>query len=69
MDLSVETTPMNDILMNSAAKAALEAVVPAITQFYDQVGPMTLSQIAPMSQGAIDDAKLGEIQAAWDAIG
>jgi hypothetical protein len=55
--------------MNEAAKDALEAVVPAITQFYDQVGPMTLSQIAPMSQGAIDDAKLGEIQAAWDAIG
>jgi hypothetical protein len=29
---------------------------------------MTLSQIAPMSQGALDDAKLKELQAEFDKI-
>jgi hypothetical protein len=66
---SVETTPVGDIVKNEQAKAVLEAALPAITQFYDQIATMTLSQVAPMSQGAIDDAKLKEIQAAFDKIG
>ncbi len=66
--LSVETTPIGDIIKNEAAKAALEKALPEITAFYDQISTMTLAQVAPMSQGAIDDAKLKAIQAEFDKI-
>jgi len=66
--LSVETTPIGDIVKNDKAKAALEKALPQIPQFYDQIATMTLSQVAPMSQGAIDDAKLKEIQAEFDKL-
>ncbi len=66
--LSVETTPIGDIIKNEKAKAILETALPPITQFYDQIATMTLSQVAPMSQGAIDDAKLKEIQAEFDKL-
>lgn len=66
--LSVETTPIGDIVKHEKAKAALEKALPDITQYYDQIGTMTLSQVAPMSQGAIDDAKLKEIQAEFDKL-
>jgi len=42
--------------------------VPGIDQYLDQIKDMTLAQVAPMSQGAIDDAKLKTIQADLDAI-
>ncbi|WP_337186738.1 hypothetical protein [Phenylobacterium sp.] len=66
--LSVETTTIGDIIKNEKAKAALEKALPEIPQFYDQIATMTLSQVAPMSQGAIDDAKLKEIQAEFDKL-
>lgn len=66
--LSVETTPIGDIIKNEKAKAALEKMLPEITQFYDQIATMTLAQVAPMSQGAIDDAKLKSLQTEFDAI-
>jgi hypothetical protein len=66
--MSVETTPIGDIVKNEKAKAVLEKALPQITQFYDQIATMTLSQVAPMSQGAIDDAKLKEIQAEFDKL-
>ncbi len=66
--LSVETTPIGDIIKNEKAKAALEKMLPEITQFYDQIATMTLTQVAPMSQGAIDDAKLKSLQTEFDAI-
>lgn len=66
--LSVESTPIAEIIKNEKAKAALEKAVPAIPQFYDQIGTMTLAQVAPMSQGALDDAKLKELQAEFDKI-
>jgi hypothetical protein len=66
--LSVETTPIGDIIKNDKAKAILEKALPPITQYYDQIGTMTLSQVAPMSQGALDDAKLKEIQAEFDKL-
>jgi hypothetical protein len=66
--ISVETTPIGDLIKVPAAKAALEAALPQITQFYDQIGTMTLAQVAPMSQGAIDDAKLKALQAEFDKI-
>ena len=37
-----------------------------IEQYMDQIKDMTLAQVAPMSQGAIDDAKLKQIQADLD---
>ena len=66
--ISVETTPIGDLIKNPEAKAALEKALPEITQFYDQIGTMTLAQVAPMSQGALDDAKLKALQAEFDKI-
>ena len=66
--LSVDKTPISEIIKNEKAKAALEAALPPISQYYDQVGAMTLAQVAPMSQGAIDDAKLKAIQVEFDKI-
>lgn len=66
--LSVDKTPISEIIKNEKAKAALEAALPPISQYYDQIGQMTLSQVAPMSQGAIDDAKLKAIQVEFDKI-
>jgi len=64
----VETTPISDIVKNPAAKAIFERALPQMPQFYDQIGTMTLAQVAPMSQGAIDDAKPREIQAEFDKL-
>ncbi|HEY8571304.1 hypothetical protein [Phenylobacterium sp.] len=66
--ISVETTKISDLIKNAQAKAALEKALPEITQFYDQIGEMTLAQVAPMSQGALDDAKLKALQAEFDKI-
>jgi hypothetical protein len=66
--VSVETTKISDIVKNEKAKAALEKALPEITQYYDQIGEMTLAQVAPMSQGALDDAKLKALQAEFDKI-
>ncbi|MET0271761.1 MAG: hypothetical protein ABW360_02090 [Phenylobacterium sp.] len=66
--LSVETTPIGKLIENPAAKAVLEKEVPTIDQYYDQIKEMTLAQVAPMSQGALDDAKLKAIQAELDKI-
>ena len=66
--ISVETTPIGDIIKNEAAKAALEKALPEITQFYDQIATMTLAQVAPMSQGAIDDVKLKALQEEFNKI-
>jgi len=66
--LSVEKTPIGDIIKNEKAKAVLEAALPEIPQYYDQIATMTLAQVAPMSQGAIDDTKLKAIQAEFDKL-
>ena len=66
--ISVETTPIGDIIKNPDAKAVLEKALPEIPQFYDQIATMTLAQVAPMSQGALDDAKLKALQAEFDKI-
>jgi hypothetical protein len=65
---SVETTPIGTIIANPAAKAVLEKEVPALSAYYDQIKEMTLAQLAPMSQGAIDDTKLKAIQAGLDQV-
>jgi hypothetical protein len=66
--LSVEKSPISQIIANPAAKAALEKAVPTIDQYYDQIKEMTLAQVAPMSQGALDDAKLKALQEEFDKI-
>ena len=66
--LSVDKTPIGQIIANPAAKAVLEKAIPTIDQYYDQIKEMTLAQVAPMSQGALDDAKLKAIQAEFDKI-
>jgi len=66
--LSVDKTTVADIIKNPKAKAALEAALPPISQYYDQIGGMTLAQVAPMSQGALDDAKLKALQVKFDEI-
>lgn len=66
--LSVEKTTIGALWANEKSKAVLEKDVPGIEQYMDQIKDMTLSQVAPMSQGAIDDAKLKAIQADLDAI-
>ena len=66
--ISTETTPISEIIANPEAKALLEKAVPQISGFYDQVGAMTLAQVAPMSQGALDEEKLKALQAEFDKL-
>ncbi len=66
--LSVETTPIGDIWANPKGKEILIKEAPMLEQYADQIKGMTLAQLAPMSQGAIDDAKLKSIQTQLDAI-
>jgi hypothetical protein len=66
--LSVEKTPISTLWANPAAKAVLLKELPPLEQYLDQIKDMTLAQVAPMSQGAIDDAKLKTIQTQLDAI-
>jgi ABC-type transport system involved in cytochrome bd biosynthesis fused ATPase/permease subunit len=66
--MSVQTTKIAEIIKNPQAKAALEKILPEIPQYYDQIADMTLAEVAPMSQGALDDAKLKLIQAELDKI-
>ena len=66
--LSVDKTTIGALMANPAAKAVILKELPPIEQYLDQIKDMTLAQVAPMSQGAIDDAKLKSIQAQFDAI-
>jgi hypothetical protein len=66
--LTVDKTLISDLIKVPAAKAALEKTLPEIAQFYDQIGSMTLKDVQPLSEGAIDDAKLAALQADFDKI-
>ena len=68
--LSVETTPIEALAANPAAKAVLDKDLPGLTthEAYEQFKAMTLSQVAPMSQGAITEAILKTVQADLDQI-
>ena len=65
---SVEKTPIGTIWADPKGKEILLKQLPPLEQYMDQIKDMTLAQVAPMSQGAIDDAKLKAIQADLDAI-
>ena len=66
--MSVDKTTIGALWANPTSKAVLEKDVPGIEQYMDQIKDMTLAQIAPMAQGAIDDAKLKQIQADLDKL-
>ena len=68
--LSVESTPIETIAANPAAKAVLDKDIPGLTthEAYDQFKSMTLSQVAPMSQGALTDDMLKTVQADLDKL-
>jgi len=66
--ISVETTPISEILKNPAAKAVLEKMLPDIPQYYPMISELTLSAVAPQSRGQLDDAKLKELQAEFDKL-
>jgi len=65
---SVDKTPIGTIWADPKGKEILLKQLPPLEQYMDQIKDMTLSQVAPMSQGAIDDAKLKAIQADLDGI-
>lgn len=65
---SVEKTPISAIWADPTGKAILLKALPPLEQYMDQIKDMTLAAVAPMSQGAIDDAKLKEIQAEFDKV-
>ena len=69
--LSVENTPIETIVANPAGKAVLDKDLPGLTshEAYDQFKGMTLTQVAPMSQGAITPEALKTVQADLDKIG
>ena len=64
--LTVDKSTIGAIWADEKGKAVLQKDVPGIEQYMDQIKDMTLAQVAPMSQGAIDDAKLKQIQADLD---
>jgi hypothetical protein len=66
---STKTSTINDIIKNPAAKAALEKVLPEISQYYDQIGGMTLVEVIPMSGGALTEAQVAAVQVEFDKIG
>lgn len=66
--LSVQTSPIADILKNPAAKAVVDQQLPGLKPFYGAIGRMTLAQIAKSSHGKIGDEQLKTIQAAFDKL-
>jgi hypothetical protein len=66
--LSVEKSKISDIIKVPAAKAALEKTLPQISEYYEQIGEMTLKDVAPMSQGALNDDNLKLLQAEFDKL-
>ena len=56
-------TPIETIVANPAGKAVLDKDAPGLTThaMYDQFKSMSLKDLAPMSQGKLDDAALKKI--------
>jgi hypothetical protein len=60
------TTKINDIIKDAKAKAILEKTLPELKDYYDQIGDMTLTDVIPLSQGLLDEAKIKAMQAEYD---
>jgi hypothetical protein len=67
--LSVKTTKISEIIKTPQAKAIIEANMPGISQFYGQIGDMTLTDIIAASGGAVTQAQVDACQVAFDKIG
>jgi hypothetical protein len=65
---SVDKTPIGVIWADPKGHDVLLKQLPEIGMYMDMIKEMTLTQVAPQSGGAIDDAKLKAIQADLDAI-
>ena len=68
--LSTDSTPIETLVANPAAKAVLEKNIRGISthEAYEQFKAMTLTQVAPMSQGAVTDEIIKKVQADLDAL-
>lgn len=66
--VSVETTKINQIIADPAAKATLEKAMPDIAQFYGMIGDMTLTEVMPLSDGQITPELLAALQAEFDKL-
>jgi len=68
--LSVETTTIEELVANPAAKAILDKDVPMLTSHpaFDQFKAMTLKALQPLSQGALTDEILATVQADLDKL-
>jgi len=65
---SVETTTIADLVANPKTNAVLEKDWPVVKQApLDQVGSQTLRALSAYPQAELDDAKLKQIQADFDA--
>lgn len=62
---SVDGTSIEALAADPRAKAVLDKELPQLLTHpaFDQFKSMTLSQLAPMSQGSITDEKLAVVQA------
>ena len=62
--LSVDATPIADLLANEAAKAVIDRHIPGLSSHpqISQAGPMTLKAVQPYSGGMITDAMLEAVQ-------
>jgi hypothetical protein len=67
---SIDSTPIETLLANPRTKAVVEKTLPGIENHpsYNQFKFMTLSGVAPFSDGAITHDKLTVIQAGLDQI-
>ena len=64
----VDKTPISVIWADPKGREVLLKELPPIEMYLDSIKDMSLTQVAPQSGGAIDDAKLKAIQADLDAI-
>lgn len=63
-------TPIEDIMAIPAGKALLDRVIPALARHpsYDQFKGMSLRNLQPISDGAITDAMIADVQAGLGSI-
>ena len=67
-DLSQPNNPLATNSETHLSRLGSEVEEPWYRSFIDQIKDRTLAEVAPMSQGALDEAKLKSIQAELDAI-
>jgi hypothetical protein len=68
---SIDSTPIEELAAKPETKAVLDKDLPGLTSHpaYDQFKSMTLKQLQPMSQGALTDAQLAQVQADLAKLG